>query len=265
LQADSALDSWRQWRGGLRNRPVITGPLGGGRSNHSFLLDADGHRMVLRINGANALLPGINRSSEVDIWQAAEKQGIAPPLLHADVAAGYLVSTYIDSSLPRRSLHDDATLDSVFDLLQRCHRLDVDAPVIDYHGHIEHYWQIIESKSELHVPVLSRQRQAMQFLLEKISNSGARTGLCHHDPGVANFVGSPERLYLIDWEYAAHGLLVMDYAALGVEWGIDDPLIIARTGLEPELLSMAKSLYAYMCNLWAVLSRDDAGQSNAVV
>jgi len=67
---------------------------------------------------------------------------------------------------------------------------------------------------------------------------------------VANFVGSSERLYLIDWEYAARGLLLMDYAALGVEWGIDDAVITNQTGIEAELLIKAKELYKYLCKLW---------------
>jgi aminoglycoside phosphotransferase (APT) family kinase protein len=210
--------------------------------------------MVLRLNGADSLLPGTGRGSEIDIWHAASKRGIAPPLLHVDVAGEYLVSTYIDTSLPQRSLRDEATLDKVFDLLARCHLLEVDAASIDYTSHIEKYWQIIESSDELYSPALGRQRQSMQSIVEEIVNSGTRTGLCHHDPVIANFVGNPDRLYLIDWEYAACGLLVMDYAALGMEWGFDDTLIIERTGLEPELLALAKSLYGYLCELWALSS-----------
>jgi hypothetical protein len=42
----------------------------------------------------------------------------------------------------------------------------------------------------------------------------------------------------------------MDYAALGIEWGIDDDTIIAQTGIGRDLLLMAKMLYGYICDLW---------------
>jgi hypothetical protein len=43
----------------------------------------------------------------------------------------------------------------------------------------------------------------------------------------------------------------MDYAALSLEWGIDDPVVIERTGVELELLVIAKVFYKYLCALWA--------------
>ena len=250
LQPESALDGWRQWSGELRTRPVILEALTGGRSNRSFLLDSDGRRMVLRLNGANSLLPGANRSSETGIWQAASEQGIAPPLLHVDEQAGFLVSTYICNSLPPEPLLNENFVELAIELLNRCHQLDVDVPDIDYASHIEQYWQKIESKNHPGNPALAEQREPMRITLEALLNSTASTGLCHHDPVVANFVGTPEKLYLIDWEYAARGLLVMDYAALATEWDIDDATIQKQTGIKPELLSNAKALYGYLCSLW---------------
>lgn len=229
-------------------------PLSGGRSNRSFLLDADGSRMVLRINATDAFLPGANRNHEIKIWQAASQRGIAPPLVHVDEKSRFLVSRYISNNLTAQAPPNEAFVEQAFDLLERCHQLALDTPGIDYSSHIEHYWKTIESQGGLQNPALYDQREPMRRLLETLLNSGAQTGLCHHDPVIANFVGNPDRLYLIDWEYAARGLRVMDYAALGVEWGIDEALIITRTGLEPELLIMAKSWYGYLCDLWAACS-----------
>jgi thiamine kinase len=250
LLPEIAIDSWRQWAAGLGSRPVIVESLDGGRSNRSFLLDSDGFKMVLRLNGEDSLLPGSNRTSEIKIWQAASQQGIAPPLLYVDEHTRCLVSTYIENTLPSQPQLDKTFIDQALSLLSRCHQLDIEAPSIDYADHIKKYWDIIEGKDHITNPGLQQQRRGMQELFEDILNSDTPTGLCHHDPVVANFVGSTDRLYLIDWEYAAHGLLVMDYAALGIEWGIDDATIVARTGLEPGLLTMAKSLYRYMCALW---------------
>ena len=94
------------------------------------------------------------------------------------------------------------------------------------------------------------QREPVLLRLESLLNSDSPTGLCHHDPVVANFVGTPERLYLIDWEYASNGLQIMDYAALAQEWQLDDSVVLQYTAVEPELLMKARKLYRYLCLLW---------------
>lgn len=210
--------------------------------------------MVLRLNIGDFLLPGTNRLAEAGIWQAASAAGIAPALLHIDESGGFLVSAFVETNLPDHPQSDESVLEQAFELLGRCHRLELDVPALDYARHIDHYWRIISNSGTTPAKALLRQREPMQDLLESMVNRGAPTALCHHDPVVANFVGSPARLYLIDWEYAARGMVVMDYAALAVEWGIDDTVVVARSGIEPGLLTMAKALYGYLCVLWEAVS-----------
>ena len=250
MQPEHALDDWRQWGAGLRSRPNLIGNLGGGRSNHSFLLDSSIGKLVLRINGDDAFLPGADRGHEAGIWQAASERGIAPPLVFADAAQRYLVSCHIESDMPAHPRADPAIQDQAFKLLESCHQMVVGAPVIDYARHIDHYWRVIEARGRPPGPVLSHQRVPMQSLLASLVDSETPTGLCHHDPVIENFVGAPGRLYLIDWEYAANGLQIMDYAALALEWRIEDKTVLEKTGFELEHLTKAKTLYSYMCALW---------------
>ena len=254
MEPETAIASWQQWHGGLKSKPEIIGKLEGGCSNQSFLLDSAGNRMVLRLNNEDTLLPGANRLAEARIWRAASARGIAPPLLHVDEQAGFLLSKFIESNLPPRPQAEDKLLDQVFELLRQCHRLEVNAPAMDYAQHIEHYWRVIDNSGTPPANALAGQRKPMRELLESLLNKDAQAGLCHHDPVPANFVGTADRLYLIDWEYAARGLVVMDYAALGVEWGIADEVVVARSGVEPELLAMAKDLYKYLCALWEAVT-----------
>jgi len=138
--------------------------------------------------------------------------------------------------------------------LERCHQLDVAVHSLDYAQHIQQYCQLIEASGKPANRLLLDQRKPMQQLLESLLAAGTESALCHHDPVIANFVGSPDRLYLIDWEYAAQGLVVMDYAALAAEWGIADEFVVARSGIEPESLAMAKDLYRYLCSLWQAIT-----------
>ena len=184
------------------------------------------------------------------IWQAASNAGLAPALLHFDERQCILISRYIENNLPAQPAASKSVVDLAFTLLKRCHQLETDAHSLDFSEHIQHYWRLIEAKGVPADPVLLKQQEPMQALLDSQHFKDAETGLCHHDPIIANFVGSPDRLYLIDWEYAAKGLLVMDYAALAIEWGIEDNIILAHSGSDPELLIMAKKLYTYLCKLW---------------
>ena len=250
LLPEVTLDQWQQWSAGLHSKPVLLCALDGGRSNRSFLLDSDLGKLVFRVNGAGSLLPGAERHDEITIWRAASQRGIAPPLVFVDPRNRYLVSTYIDSGLPLHPQTNPAVIDHAFKLLEGCHQLNVNASQIDYFNHIEHYWQLIEAGNHPPDPSLVEQRQPMQQALESLIDSNTPTGLCHHDPVIQNFVGSPERLYLIDWEYAAIGLQIMDYAALATEWEIDDATMHRQTGIEPDLLTMARAIYTYLRALW---------------
>lgn len=254
-QPETILDGWREWDTAPAARPVVIRELGGGRSNHSLLLQAANSLMVLRINAAQPTLPGHGRKAEADIWRAASKAGIAPQLLHADPAGRFLVSAYIENDLPARPQDDPALAMQALDLLQRSHRLDVAAPVLNYATHIERYWQFIESRG---IPVslaLRDQRGSVQDLIAAMGRDETQRGICHYDPVVANFVGGFGRLYLVDWEYAAMGWPVMDFAALGFEWEVPDNVIVERTGVNSASLSRANTLYRYVCALWETINQ----------
>lgn len=250
IKPEQAIASWRQWSGQLSVRPEIIGHLDGGRSNRSLLLKSAEQKLVLRLAGNDKLLPQSTRSNEIKAWQAASAAGIAPPLLYASEQQGILVSAYIEHRLPAQAETNRSVINHAFALLKRCHQLDVDVPTLNLAEHIRQYWQLIEASGVPPDPALLKQRKTMQGMLDSPQFKNAKTGFCHHDPNLANFVGSPDQLYLLDWEYAANGLLVMDYAALAVEWGISDETVMAHSGADLELLAMAKKLYIYVCRLW---------------
>ncbi len=258
MQAEVAISGWQQWNAGLLQKPEIIRPLDGGRSNRSYLLRSGDQHLVMRLNASSRLLPDSNRSNEIRVWQAASAAGLAPPLLYSNERESIQISAYVPDSLPARPEADTAIADHALNLLGRCHQLDVAAPNLDYARHIRRYWQLIEAGGHSIDPSLSGQREHMQGLVDSLSTGGAVTALCHHDPVRANFVGSTDRLYLIDWEYAARGWVVMDYAALLIEWNMDDQSVLARPGVEPDQLAMAKQLYRYTCALWTVLNNPGA-------
>ncbi len=291
----SAIAQWRQWQIDLPGKPEIVRTLWHGLSNQSFLLQAGETSMVLRINNTDEHLPGIDRQREASIWRAANAAGIAPPLLYASeryLVSSYVPG---EQQQPNKAgdltnKAEDLT-DEVFRLIEKCHAIKIDTHQLDYVQHIQNYWTKIEQssigqsaieqsgigqsdieqssieKSGIEQsgiekpakpidPALLKQRQPMQESLQALLDQQQATVLCHHDPVKTNFVGTPKRLYLIDWEYAAKGMAVMDYAALAVEWGFSNSTICTRTSIRPDSLVMAKNLYRYMCQLWEAAQSD---------
>ena len=168
MQPETALNSWREWHIKLHTKPVILGPMSGGRSNRSFLLDSDGTKMVLRLNGTDTVLPGANRHNEAVIWKTASDAGIAPPLLYVNEKSGFLVDTHIDNKVPSQAPMSELYVDQAIELLKRCHQLEFNGPVVDYSRHIEHYWQLIESKTKTVNPALKQQRKPCRYYLSNL-------------------------------------------------------------------------------------------------
>ena len=243
MKPDLGLDSWRQWQCALKSRPVIVMQLAGGKTNQSYLLESDDLKLVMRQAAPADALPGVDRASEALIWQQVSNAGLAPPLLHIDQQSGLLVTEYIDGASLDHSNIDDLVIDRLVSLLAAVHELDVNVPVLDYALHIEKFWQLIESNRHREYISLRQRREPMRVLVEDFVASATDIGLCHHDPVTANVVRKDTHLYLLDWEYAARGPVVMDYAALSVEWKIDTAEIIDRVALEPALLETAKTIY----------------------
>jgi thiamine kinase len=248
------LDGWETWGCGLRSRPRMIEELTGGHTNRSYLLDADGSRLVIRVNSPAEILPGVNRAKETRIWRAASDVGIAPPLLFADPQERFVITGYLEGQTLDSAQLDDSSLDQLFALLAETHDLAVDVPLLDYSIYIRVHWEMIDAQPGLHNAALERRCQPMRDLLAEFITSKPATGLCHHDPIVSNLISSDGRLYLLDWEYAAPGFIAMDYAVLSVDWNIADTIIVERTGLDPKVLDMAKQLYGYICQLWQEIS-----------
>lgn len=250
LKPDVALGSWRRWACDLQAQPVIVRELTAGRTNRTFLLDADGYKVVMRINAPANALPGVDRARETVVWQAVHKAGLAPPILYIDEKNRFLVSEYIDGQSFDGPDVDESLIDRLVSLLATTHNIEIDLPTFDYAEHIDRYWQLIDTRRALNDTVLLTERRQMQELVSEIS-AAVDIGVCHHDPVRSNFIFCADQLYLLDWEYAARGFIAMDYAALAVEWKLGDAEILDRVSLEPVVLEKAKTLYLYLCRLWA--------------
>lgn len=251
MKPEEALNTWQAWRCEFKSRPVIVAELAGGKTNRSFLLEADGNKFVMRLNKPSAVLPGVDRAEEIRNLQAAGGAGIAPRVMHSDLQAGLLITEYIDGTTFGGSNIDSMLIDRLVNLLSRVHSLAIETPAIDYAAHVDAFWRLIEDRQTRPNESLLQRRESMCALVNGLVTADSTIALCHHDPSRSNVIDRNGQLILLDWEYAAPGPVVMDYAALSIEWGIDATEITRRVALNPDMLETAKTVYRYVCQLWS--------------
>ncbi|MDO8861428.1 choline/ethanolamine kinase family protein [Haliea sp. E1-2-M8] len=217
LRLEQALGQWRHWRlaAPLPEPPTVLHPLGRGLSNHSFLLASGEQRFVLRLDGINPAANGLSRQLEWRILQRAHAAGIAPAPRYCNPELGALVCDYlaIEGSNP-----DEPT--AVALLLQRIHALPAVHTRLDLGERCRRSEHSLRNARPENWQALQGVAARIAGLLPQLAaNSGPLT-LCHNDLLRSNRLQHGDRLWAVDWEYAAMGSVWFDLAAVtaGDEW-----------------------------------------------
>ncbi len=241
---EQVLRTWPKWNLSLSQLPVLRRELNGGETNRSFLCDAGGQKVVVRINNPNSVELGINRAHEAVILQQVSAAGIAPDVYYCNQEQGVLVTEYLEGKhWTTADFQNPDNQPKLFRLLDKIHAQSVELPEFDYYRHAEHYWQTL-SRSADSVPEELRQlREKMLPELRRFQGQADKRVLCHHDIVPANIIESDGALKLLDWEYAGNGLADFDWAVIAAEGGVPQSRRY-RDGL-------AMQVYQYIYRLWA--------------
>jgi thiamine kinase-like enzyme len=248
-----------EWRGKVAHCEV----LGGGITNHNYLITVDGTpgeagvgRFVLRIPG-DGTDTFIDRAREHNNHVAAAAAGVTPPVLHL-IQPGYCsIVPFIQGETMHpetiaghrdrlekivaaiRTYHDKAVFDNeirVFDMIRDYMRmaLELDAPRPD--------------QTDWMLSVGDRIEQAME-------RDKPAPVACHNDLLSENFILTPEgRMWVIDWEY---GGMTDPYFDLG-DFCVEHPLsadeerfvITAYCGAMDEHRYARMMLHKLVADLW---------------
>ncbi|MGV6807239.1 MAG: phosphotransferase [bacterium] len=229
LKLQEYLDTWCDWSPGFVSRPKILRPLLGGLTNQTFLVgNDDGQRAVLRVNSPISAALGIDRSREKYLLGVAEAAGLAPETYYNNL--DILVSEYLDTAPA-----DDLLLAEKRSDLRRCmervHTLSVDLPALDYQAYFEAYLKILSDAQHPQVKTFQAQYPRYRETLEALDSSADERGarvLCHHDATLANLLYRQQKPLLIDWEYAARGIVEMDWVFSDVPQPFDAEILVLR-------------------------------------
>ena len=182
--------------------------LGGGHSNRSWLVETEERKLVLRLDGPQAAVLGLDRRTELNILRRAAGQGIAPEVVYADPQAGILVYDYLPGRCwTRADLENDDNLEALAALFRRVHALPRSGVPLDATGAAARYAEQVSGDAAL-APVARRCCE----IIESIP-APDRMVCCHNDVVAANVVATPA-LRLLDWEYACDNEPLFDLASV---------------------------------------------------
>ncbi len=183
--------------------------LTGGSVSDSWLVEAHGKRMVVRVDTPLARELGLDRKGELRVLQTVAAAGIGADLIWADPAAGVLVTAYIPGPVwSEKSLLDPAGLEQLAGTLRRLHSLPA-AVSPDFNP----AQAALTYAGGIGTTAAAELAEKAVHLASQLLAPGYHRSLCHNDLVYSNIIGS-DPVRLIDWEYAAVGDPLFDLAVV---------------------------------------------------
>lgn len=190
-----------------------------GMTNDSITFECNQRKYIFRIPGKGTELL-INRQNEAKVYKKIRNKDISEHVVYFDETTGYKLAQYIDGA---RACNSKSSTD-----VQKCmqklrtfhqmrlvvnHEFDLFERIQFYEdlwkGRKSVYDDYIETKEN----IFSLQQYIDQIPKEKV--------LCHIDSVADNFLFSKEKIYMIDWEYAAMQDPHIDIAMFCIYSGYD--------------------------------------------
>jgi thiamine kinase-like enzyme len=205
----------RVWPG----RELAIEPLGGGITNHNFVIRVDGKAYVLRIAGADTELLGIDRAAEHEAARTAATLGVGPEVV--DFVEGSLVTCFVEGGIvPVDEIRRPGCLREVAGLLRRIHMGPAFPARFDSFRVVETYRETAEAHG-VRIPPQYSEAKARADEIERTLGPRPEQP-CHNDLLNANFIRSPVGIRIVDWEYAGMGDRFFDLANFSVNHELSD-------------------------------------------
>ena len=195
------------------NRELEIEPLGGGITNHNFVVRVDGKGYVLRIAGADTGLLGIDREAEHEAARTAAELGVGPEVV--GFVEGSLITCFVEGGIvPVEEIRRPGCLREVAGLLRRIHEGPAFPASFDAFRVVETYRRTAVAHG-VRIPPLFDEAKARADEIERTLGP-RREQPCHNDLLNANFIRSPDGIRIVDWEYAGMGDPFFDLANFSV-------------------------------------------------
>lgn len=260
LNLEAALLTRQDWWLPGNNRPAqVLRELEGGLSNTSFLVQVGTVQLVLRLNSPCAPAFGLDRINEAAVQTQAARAGLAPELVYASAEKGLLVTRHLPGArcTPQQVEHP-GFIAALARLLQQAHALEAPACVLNPRKKAQDYWAALRQLAAVDSCRFEPLQAPMNRLMDKVWQEYPPSCCCHNDLVVENILCCENRLFLLDWEYAALGDPYFDLAALALNFNMDERQIQVLLGAyqgcidasAEQHLRSSKAIYLYLELLW---------------
>jgi thiamine kinase-like enzyme len=236
-------------------------PLKDGITNRNYRVRFGGTDHVVRMCGAETALLGIDREAEMAAGQAAFDAGVGPEVTGFLLEDGCLVTAFVEGrGLEPADVRED--IPRVAEALHRIHTSHVAVHATFSPFRIgDGYRELTAERGGVVSPQADEAAQAAKRIEDALPPY--KPALCHNDLLPANLLDDGERLWIIDWEYAAMGDPFFDLGNLsamnGFEIHEDTELLVAYQGhAEDQDLSRLRLLRAaaqYREGMWGVVQQ----------
>jgi thiamine kinase-like enzyme len=229
----------------------------GGLTNLVFRVDHGGEQYCLRVPGKGTE-EYINRVNEEQAAREAARVGVSPDIIHFDAKSGVMVTRFCDGAVTMSPANFKSRAGSVAraaQALAKLHRSDAKFNFrFDLFAMIDDYLKILATK-DVDLPEgyhdIVREAEGVRAALDA---HPAKLAACHCDPLCENFLDSPERMWIVDWEYSGMNDPLWDLGDLSVEGVFNDAqdaeLMQAYFGRAPTPAEHGRIvIYKAMCDL----------------
>jgi aminoglycoside phosphotransferase (APT) family kinase protein len=186
----------------------------GGTVNTSYRVETSAGRFVVRLHNPEARLLGADHEREAQLHAAAAASGLAPSLVHVDSDHRFMIMEYVAGEL--WTLQDFSRAERLQQLGGALHILHTIVPPVvapfDVGAVLELHYQRLREVPEEAAGFAALMRRAADAM-QASGTQGRAKAFVHNDVHHSNLIGS-ERLYLLDWEYAAVADPLFDLACI---------------------------------------------------
>ncbi len=205
---------------------VGVSPLAGGITNTNYRVDVGGDSYVVRLVGERTDLLGIDRASELDACRVAASLGVGPELVTADVAAGIVVTRFVEgTAIALSEVGEEPVVAEVATALRRVHAAGSVAATFDPFRLVPDYRRLAEENGVRPPFDYEAMWQALEAIA--VARPFAPTCLCHNDLLNSNLLRTTDGVRIVDWEYAGMGDPFFDLGNLAVNHGFGEQQEVA--------------------------------------
>ena len=198
---DEAVGQVSLWKG---ERPVVS-QLSGGLTNENYLVEARGHRYVMRIPGRSTELLSIDRANEVFNTKAAASAGIGPRVLEHVPGLDILVLEFIPGrTMSAKTLQSKEMPARMAESFRRLHAsprflkdFNMFRLIEDYLGIVDGHGVTIPDGYSDWLPTIARIEHA-------VAVGALPSAPCHNDLLCENFIDDGEALRIVDYELSGN-------------------------------------------------------------